>query len=327
MIRMSDVNSMFSMLCSGFYDSHGFPQTKYIVEQESRNGKVKSHIAPVVIHITDPRKRVLFHPQRHANPVFHLMEALWMLAGRDDVAFVRQFNQQMYTYSDDGVRFNAAYGFRWRNHFGYDQVARAISMLKANPADRRVVIAMWDPQIDLGSASLDIPCNTQLMFRMHNGRLNLTSTNRSNDLIWGLMGANCVHLTILQEFIASAVGVPVGEWYHFTNNLHIYEHHYALVDKVAKEKFYWPDYPPPAKLVKDPDQFLKECNELCDGKLDFFEEPFFDGTVAPMIQSWHAWKAGDSQQALEDASCIDADDWRKGTVEWYQRSIQRKNSQ
>jgi thymidylate synthase len=293
------------------------------ITANSRNGKVRTLTRPVCMAIARPQERVLFDKTRNANPIFHLMEALWMLAGNNDVAFPARFNGNIGTYSDDKEVFNAAYGYRWRHHFGYDQVERAIEMLKANPVDRRIVISMWDPYSDFGSNSLDIPCNQQMMPRIVDGRLDMLTTNRSNDLIWGLMGANCVHLTILQEFMAAAIGVKMGFWRHVTNNLHVYERHWPLLGKVdrhAPAPLPGP-YPGFQPLVKDWRVFRAECQLLCEGQDDDFTEPFFDGTVAPMVQSWEWYKRGDMERALYDARCIDAPDWRKATVEWYTRRI------
>jgi len=129
---------------------------------ESRNGMAVALKEPLFLEIESPTERVLFDPLRNCNPFFHVMEGLWMLAGRKDVEGVAKFNSNMRTYSDDGVSFNAAYGHRWRNHFGYDQISVVCDMLKNNPQDRRAVISMWDANQDLGSKSLDIPCNISI---------------------------------------------------------------------------------------------------------------------------------------------------------------------
>lgn len=294
---------------------------------ETRNGPALALPGPLFLRVNWPRRRVLFYEERDANPVFHLMEALWMLAGRNDTAFVKQFNSNIASYSDDGTSFNAAYGFRWASHFGYDQLERAAEMLRANPDDRRVVLAMWDGRQDLGSSSKDIPCNTQVMFRVVNGGLDMTTTNRSNDLVWGLMGANFVHLSIMHEWMAAAVGLPLGpaggpqcgRWYHMSNNLHVYERHFKLIAGVKPWALAHCQPYEHYETVTDATLFRKECNDLVDGKEDFFEDPFFDGTVAPMLSSWQAWKAGDKATAIYDASCIEAWDWREATMAWYQR--------
>ncbi len=55
-----------------------------------------------------PRERVLFSRERDANPFFHLMESLWILAGREDLGFLEHFNSNMRQFSDDGTTFNAS---------------------------------------------------------------------------------------------------------------------------------------------------------------------------------------------------------------------------
>ncbi len=287
---------------------------------ESRNGKVMSLECPTMVKFRMPAERVLYDRDRRANPFFHLFEALWMLAGSDKVAPVRFYNSQMYTYSDDGERFNAAYGFRWRQHFGYDQIQRCVDMIKANPQDRRVVITQWDPLIDLGSASLDIPCNQQIFPRVYDGKLNFLTTNRSNDLVWGLCGANAVHLTMLMEYMAILVGLPLGEWVHVSNNLHVYEHHFDLMrDMQPNPHLSWMPYPKRQPMLTGPEEqmaFDRDCLQLVAGEVDDFESEFFDMTVAPMIQAWHKHKAGDAGGAMYDAQCVESDEWRLAAIQW-----------
>ena len=198
----------------------------YLIEQgvsePSRNGAVLVAPEPVLITYRKPWERVLFSPMRDANPFFHLFESLWMLAGRNDLAFPVVFNKRFKEYSDDGAVINGAYGFRWREHFNTDQLAEAAAMLAKDPSTRRVVVGMWDPSEDLGSPSKDIPCNTHIYFDVRGGTLNMTVCNRSNDVLWGTFGANAVHMSILQEYMATLVGLPMGPYRQFTNNLHLY---------------------------------------------------------------------------------------------------------
>ena len=107
------------------------------VQEDTRNGPVIAFPEPVVTTYERPQERVLFWGERDANPIFHLMESIWMLAGRRDVAFLEQFNSKIGQYSDDGKVFNAAYGYRWRDHFGYDQLTEIIKLLKEEPHTRQ----------------------------------------------------------------------------------------------------------------------------------------------------------------------------------------------
>jgi len=292
----------------------------------TRNGPALSLMKPLFMEVRCPHERVLFHAERNANPFFHLVEGLWMIAGRNDTEFVRQFNQNMMTYSDDGLTFNAAYGHRWRRHFGYDQVERVCSQLQKNPDDRRCVLAMWDGYSDLEGTSKDYPCNMSIICRVAEGELDFIITNRSNDLVFGLCGANAVHMTMLQEYMAARIGVPVGRWYHMSANLHIYERHFHLLEDNFNGLWEWCQYPKPQPLVHSWAEFDQDCIDLCNGKIDYFHEPFFDGTVAPMVQSWHAWKNGEANEALYLASCVEAEDWSKAAIEWLERAKERKHA-
>ena len=57
----------------------------------------------------------------------------------------------MEEYSDDGITLQGAYGFRWREHFGGDQLSVIIERLRNDNTDRRCVLQMWDPLVDLNA--------------------------------------------------------------------------------------------------------------------------------------------------------------------------------
>lgn len=294
---------------------------------ETRNGPALSMQGTTVINVKNPWERVLEDQARDANPFFHLLEACWMLAGRRDTTFVSQFNSNMVNYSDDKEVFNAAYGHRWAEHFGYDQLDRAIQMLRKDPSSRRVVIDMWDGYSDLGSTSLDIPCNLMICPRIIGPSLHMTVFNRSNDAVWGLFGANAVHLTVLQEWMAAALGVGMGEWVQVSTDLHIYEQHWGLMqDSKWAGYAFWAPYPKRQPLVcagntDYAELFRKECVDLCNGKTEGFESPFLEDTVEPMYTAWREWKAGNKEEAIYIASCIEAEDWRQAATWWLKRRM------
>lgn len=333
------VNHMWHRLCK--------EMTKRGERVETRNGPAYRLPGTWLITVREPRKRVLFDNKRNCNHVFHLMESIWMLAGRNDVGFVSQFNSNIATYSDNGGSFHAAYGHRWRTHFGVDQVTECIKMLAADPNDRRAVISMWDANVDgNGKTGKDFPCNMMIMPCLytseHTGKtyLNLTIINRSNDLVWGLCGANAVHMSMLHEFMAGALGAEVGVWEHLTNNLHAYEKHMDLVREVGsrsntnEESYelwsgaYGGQYSNTAiPMIVTPDNwedFLVECGELCNGKQEGFRNAFLENTVEPVWASWREWKGGNFHDAVDIAESIDQYDWRRAVVQWYKRALKAR---
>ncbi len=301
--------------------------------EESRNGPVLVSPCPVMTMYAKSEERVLFNPLRDANPFFHFMEAMWMLAGRSDVAWPAYFNKRFLEYSDDGKSVNGAYGNRWRHYFGIDQIWRAVEMLKANPADRRVVIAMWDGINDLGSFSKDVPCNTHIYFRIREDHLDMTVCNRSNDIYWGAYGANAVHMSFLLEFMAAALGIGIGYYYQFSNNFHLYtslpelnstearevmashcviNDHYNLANELTVA---------PMPIVNsDHRSWMSNLSAFLDEPLQatLFMDRFFKDTAVPMFAAWHERKskAGDG---MSHVARIEADDWRLACTQWIER--------
>jgi hypothetical protein len=88
-----------------------------VVKRDSRNGPVLQFAEPFCIKYQRPTQRVVFWEERDANPFFHLFESLWMIAGRNDVAYPARYSSNIAQFSDDGHTFHGAYGYRWRKHF------------------------------------------------------------------------------------------------------------------------------------------------------------------------------------------------------------------
>jgi hypothetical protein len=145
---------------------------------ESRSGRVIEYPNPVMTVYKCPEERVLFYPSRDANPFFHLFEALWMLAGRDDLEYVQQFNKRMEDFSDDGTTLNGAYGYRWREYWLKDQLDLLIEHLTDHPDSRRAVLQMWSvddlQKIVDDPTYKDVPCNTQVYFKIRKGGLQMS---------------------------------------------------------------------------------------------------------------------------------------------------------
>ena len=137
-------------------------------------------VGPFATVYERPEEMVLFDPLRDANPFFHFFEALWILQGRQDVAFLAWFLPRMADFSDDGVTFHAPYGYRLREGFGFDQIEFCIKALRADPDTRQAVMSIWHPGLDW-KATKDRPCNDMVMFKLRDGKLRMTVCNRSND--------------------------------------------------------------------------------------------------------------------------------------------------
>lgn len=329
----------------GLEDALWWLKTSGVIN-DSRNGRVLQSTGPVITTYTKPTQRVMFSPLRDANPFFHLFEGIWMLAGKNDSASVAQYAKQMTAFSDDSTTLWGAYGWRWRDFFGFDQLKEIVTLLRADPKTRRAVLTMWSPVGDLiakdgrgGITGKDVPCNTQVYFDLTRGRLDMTVCNRSNDIVWGCYGANMVHMSMLQEFVASALGAPVGLYHQFSNNFHMYvdrEDCARLMDargskpdnwfvKYSAEDLYsqrelrlmpmfepgdlWEDW------LHDAERFAEFPSAEHYGRSRFF------GDVAGPLMTAHAeYKyGGDIREALKIAQRCLAEDWRIAATDWLTR--------
>ena len=331
-VRARNVNDAY-YLGTQLMDSEGVPR-------KSRGGDTLEVPGPVATEYSRPMERVLYDKKRDANPFFHLFEAIWMLAGRNDVATMKFFNKRMGEYSDDGETFHAAYGFRWRKHFDMegggcpglpDQISSIIDELRRDPDSRRCVLTMWDPVSDLGGSGKDLPCNTHAYFKVRDGAVNLTVCNRSNDMIWGAYGANMVHMSILQEYVARCLGLDVGVYHQVSDSFHVYT---DVWDEKHAEPGYVPNYyetgdvRPMALFLNERERlaFDVDCQRICNSfdetQATLYGAVFINKVVEPMRMAWVCHKAKKYDQALEWCHKILAEDWHLAATQWIQRRMQ-----
>ena len=310
------------------------------VDRDSRNGPVRVFPGPVTTYYEKPKERVIFFPERDANPYFHFMESLWMVAGRNDVAWITEFSSNIANYSDDGVSFHGGYGTRWRAWFddiadhgsygGIDQLSIIAEILQDNPDDRRVVLQMWSVEDDLGRDGKDFPCNLIATFRINPyGKLDMTVFNRSNDMIWGAYGANAVHFSVLQEVMAAWVGVPVGSYWQVSTNFHSYhntleKHGSARLHIVHNDPYALKEVEPFSIVNTDIETWMQDLDMFMQvGEAIGYRDRFFKRVALPMLKSWRSWKNRENpnfrSDALRWAYDIEATDWRRACVEWLER--------
>jgi len=305
-------------------------------EETSRSGEVMVMPCPVMTVTEKPQERVLFSAARNANPFFHAFEAFWMLAGRDDAAPLNAFIKGFGTkYGEEDGTIHGAYGRRWRGAFGLDQLNIVVDKLRADPTNRQAVIQMWDcyGSSDLDGVWNDRPCNTHIYLRVREGCLDLTVCCRSNDAIWGAHGANAVHFSVLQEYLAARIGLKMGLMYQLSNNYHAY------VSELQK----YEDTDVYANLLKD-NRYAKvaprpmfNAPEAIDVDIAMFMEQYehrefqntyanhwFNDVLALMMSAHHRYKIGNLAQALWFAEQIAAPDWKIACTEWLERKHEKK---
>jgi hypothetical protein len=310
------------------------------IPRTSRNGPVLMIDEPVSVHLSHPQERVNFCPIRDANPFFHLWEALAMLGGVNSVHLMGFFAKNMLSYTDDGIRYNAFYGERARVTWG-DQLLWVVKELEKNPDSRQCVLNLWSPT-DWLKSTKDKACNLMMIFSVdHEGKLRMTSFNRSNDAIFGgVSGANIVHLSFFQEYVANALKREIGQWWHTSNNFHVYTENQkwvplrdaAIRQKDSVDDVFTGAYPGHFQLLQNREVFDIELSHLLDlacasARIDgaciadegTFNEPFIKHVAIPVFNAYVYYKAKQYDMAIQILDDCHAEDWRIACQTWIGR--------
>ena len=112
---------------------------------------------------------------------------------------------------------NSNYGWQWERNGQLDKV---IKLLNDNPKTRQAAISIYDAK-EIKSYKYDTPCTYAVQFTILDNKLNMCVTMRSNDLWYGFCNDQYC-FSKLQKLVADEVGWPVGTYFHFAHNLHLY---------------------------------------------------------------------------------------------------------
>lgn len=194
-------------------------------------GNEQIEILSQLLQIEKPHERVIVVPHRNNNIFALIAETMWVLGGRDDLAYLSHYLPRAIDFSDDGTTWRAAYGPRLRNWNGVDQFKEIARMLREDPNTKRAVMVIFNPQKDYVETK-DVPCNNWLHFMVRDGQLHLNVTVRANDAVWGFGGINSFEWSILHEMMAFWTGNQIGHLSWFVGTVHVYKRHFKTAEKI-----------------------------------------------------------------------------------------------
>lgn len=176
----------------------------------------------VQFELLDPRQRVPLVPARRTNIVFNFAEALWYLAGRDDLDFIAYYAPGLRRYSIDGRSLSGtAYGARIFGP-GRSRWSAVVDQLVADPDTKRAVLQVFDGAELLVPGNIDVACTLGLQFLLRDGALHCVAFMRANDAYRGMV-SDVFSFTFLQELLATQLGVRTGTYTHIAGSLHVYD--------------------------------------------------------------------------------------------------------
>ena len=202
---------------------------------------------------------------RKTFPKTAAAEMAWFLLGRQSTNFIATYTPMWNKFVDElgpndfGV--TAAYGYRWRRHFGRDQLQEAMTALRRDPSDRRCYISAWDPAND-GCGVLNqknVPCPVGFSLSIQGDELHSTLTLRSSDVFVGLPYDVMGH-ALLMSAVASELKVMPGILHVALAHVHLYESHWEMAAEAMRQTPVVPRLLLPgwsvSQIVDAPDEFV-----------------------------------------------------------------------
>ncbi len=173
---------------------------------------------------------------RKLRPKTAASEVAWFLSGSKDVKDLEDLGCKIWSKFQDGKgQIEGAYGYRWRRHFGRDQLGLALQALRKDPSDRQVLVTAWDPADDgLGvKKKSNVSCPTHFTLSILGGELHSSLFLRSSDVFVGL-GYDLMGHALLCDALANSLHVDLGVLTFTLAHAHIYDSHYEMAEEALK---------------------------------------------------------------------------------------------
>ena len=178
--------------------------------------------------IENPTDNHISCEQRNWKHNYAEAEWQWYLSGDNNInklgAIYGKVPEIWRQMADMKGNVNSNYGWQWQRN---KQLARIIDMLRNNNNTRQAAISIYDAK-EMKSYKYDTPCTYAVQFTIIDNKLNMCVTMRSNDLWYGFCNDQYC-FSMLQQLVARELNIPVGNYFHFAHNLHLYNN---IIEKI-----------------------------------------------------------------------------------------------
>lgn len=180
-------------------------------------------------------------------------ETAWQLLGTRDPEFILKHAPKLWSkfvefeedYDQTGHPsggkdiLKTAYGWRWREAFGRDQLAMAVKALDTDPTNRQIFVQAWDPRSDgLGAPNQpkNIPCPLGFTLSCQDEWVHMSVFVRSSDLFVGLPYDVMAYALTLDAVAAQLGKIPATITFTLAHP-HLYQPHFDMVRACTNSEF------------------------------------------------------------------------------------------
>jgi len=148
----------------------------------------------------------------------------WYLSGNPNAKEISKKAVIWKNHMDEKGNVRSNYGWQWLRE---NQLQKIIDKLNNNKNTRQAVLSIYDGK-EINTYKFDTPCTLSIHFQIIENKLCMTVNMRSNDLWFGFCNDQYC-FSKLQEIVAQKLNIKIGWYYHFVNNLHLYERHFNIL--------------------------------------------------------------------------------------------------
>ena len=175
----------------------------------------------VGFYLLNPMKNQIKNKERNWKQDYAEAEWQWYLSGDRNIKKLGKIYgkiPEIWKRMADGVgNVNSNYGWQWERN---GQIAEVVNILKNYRKTRQATISIYDGK-EIDKYTYDTPCTYAVQFTILDDKLNMCVVMRSNDLWFGFCNDQYC-FSKLQELVATRLCMPIGTYYHFAHNLHLY---------------------------------------------------------------------------------------------------------
>ena len=175
----------------------------------------------VGFYLNNPSDRIIKNVERKWSADYAEAEWQWYLSGDRDINKLGEIYGKVPAIwkrmANEHDLVNSNYGWQWMRE---DQLSKVINILRDEKDTRQAAISIYDGK-EMYMYEHDTPCTYAIQFTIIDGLLCMSVYMRSNDLWYGFCNDQ-YQFSLLQELVASMLGIEVGWYYHHAHNMHLY---------------------------------------------------------------------------------------------------------
>ena len=161
-------------------------------------------------------------------------ELNWYLSQNPNSVEISKHAQIWSTASDNNGMANSNYGYLiWSPQNGY-QFNNVIELLKKDKDSRRAIMYYTNPMMHYLGGN-DHVCTLNVGYMIRDNKVHANVTMRSNDIRFGLIGADLSWQIHVLKLVAKELNLEAGNINWYAMSAHLYERHFDKLTQIFKK--------------------------------------------------------------------------------------------